>query len=334
MLLTENRSYKLSVEKIGNDLEDFLSKDTLMDFTTLELLYDTVTCSFPVTRLLSAYTRKRREELYLKCALLENALTEKEEYLGKSSQVAFLDSVEKSVISYYLGMIFTKLIARRFFDADYLVHFQLLPKEMDTELQGTGSRRRVEMLGYSVEKGLHSIWVSKGRSNNSLEALREGVLQAGEICSMNGQPLEMAAVCMTYYERGFLAGKIQGAQGKGSLSGQVPFASLCQAYYTPLRELFFEYYNREEMRDVRWLGEDFVEVELVIPYFLKDSSQNAQSRSFVVGMPRVIVEQAGEGMLPMDRWKALQELFVKQWGSDFYFGRDFVYVRNLMEKNH
>lgn len=330
MLLTKKRSYKLAVETVGSGLEDFLSKDTIMDFSSLELLHEAVTMSFPAGRLFPAYTRKRREEFYYKAALLEAALEEREEYLGKSSYIGFLDTVEKSAISYYMGMIFTKLIARRFFQADYLVHFHLLDQEDGNPFFCGEGKRRVELLGYHRQTEQYSLWVSKGRSNNSLEALREGARQAAAIEKVNGQKPEAAAVCMTYYEKGFLTGKIQSAWGQGGKEEvTVSQKELYRAYYTPIRELLLEYYNREEMEDVRWQNVDYIQVRITLPYFLSESGSNSVLRSFLLGIPRKIVEEGDSGIPTEADYQNLETYFRENWGDEYYLGRDFIYVKNI-----
>lgn len=327
MQLTKKYSYKLPVENIGG-LEEFLSDDSLLEISALELLHAVVTCSFPASRLLTGYTRKRREELYRKCAIVESALSENQEYFSKSPSIAYLDSVEKSAISYYLGMIFTKVVCSRIFGVDYLTSIQLIKDEEGKYFHFVDRKKRSEMIGCQHGHEGYSVWASKGRSNNSLDALREGMEQVSEIRSIQGAAPVMRAVCMTYYEKGLLSARVQVPQKPGETDLSFREKEYLSAYYQPVRELFLEFYNREEMRDLRISGTDCVEARITLPYFLREHSPEEVERSFYLGMPKELAEQ---GLTAFDEipeeWKDLREGLVSRYGQDCFLGQDFIYVR-------
>ena len=114
MILTEEKTYTISLEKEENDSENGLTGNTIeLEFSNKELLHEIITCGMPVQRLTAAYLEKKRLEMLYKMFLVETALDTEGDRLKKSKKTAYLDSSEKSVISYYMGMFFTKLMHNR-----------------------------------------------------------------------------------------------------------------------------------------------------------------------------------------------------------------------------
>lgn len=327
MLLTKMNSYQLPVENRGG-MEDFLSSDNLLEFSAPELLHAVVTCTFPASRVLSGYTRKRREELYTKCAMMEAALVEKEDYFGKSPAIGYLDSVEKTAVSYYLGLIFTKLVSTRIFHEDFLTHVQLMHRENGEYFFYIGRKKRSEMLGYQLGQEGFSVWASRGRSNNSLDALKEGLLQAQEVCAVQGMSPRLRAVCMTYYEKGIFSARVQIPGKPGTEELSFTEQEYLRAYYQPVRELFLEFYNREEMKDLRIQGIDCVEARITLPYFIREDAPDEVERSFILGMPRELIENGIQSFADIPKeWHKLKDGIQDKYGQSCYVGGDFVYIR-------
>ena len=76
----------------------------------------------------TAYFSKKKLELIYKLFLVETALDTEGDRLKKARRIAYLDSSEKSVMSYYMGMFLTKLISRRLYGVDYLTHLNLIQR--------------------------------------------------------------------------------------------------------------------------------------------------------------------------------------------------------------
>ena len=129
MILTEDRKYTISLELEDCENVTGLSSETVeLEFSNKELLHAVITCGMPLQRLTPAWFSKRKSELLYKIFLVETALDTEGDRLKKSKNIAYLDSSEKSVMSYYLGMFFTKLISRRLYGVDYLTHLNLIEK--------------------------------------------------------------------------------------------------------------------------------------------------------------------------------------------------------------
>ena len=147
--LTEEKTYKMLVEKMDAG-ESFIGEDILLEFTNYELLHGILTCSLPISLLFPAFLRKRNTELCYKLALSEAALDTDGEDLRKSSRISYLDSAEKSMISYYLGNFFTFLITRKLFYTEYLLHLNYMRDGKVNAYDSAGKKKRQETHCFSV----------------------------------------------------------------------------------------------------------------------------------------------------------------------------------------
>ena len=134
MILTEDKTYTMSLETEDNSSDSVLTNKTVeLEFSNKELLHAIITCGMPIQRLTAAYPEKRRLEVLYKLFLVETALDTEGDRLKKARKIAYLDSSEKSVISYYMGMFFTKMISSRLYGTDYLTQLNLIRKPDEKE---------------------------------------------------------------------------------------------------------------------------------------------------------------------------------------------------------
>lgn len=324
MILTEDKKYTMSLE-----LEDCESTTGLMnnnielEFSNKELLHAVITCGMPVQRMTAGYFSKKKLELIYKLFLVETALDTEGDRLKKAKRIAYLDSSEKSVMSYYMGMFLTKLISKRLYDTDYLTHLNLIEK-----MNGEGfidffdSEWRSDMIGLKTEDSSWSVWEAKGGSNRREQALKKGSQQALTIESINGSGPDPAAVCMTYYDHGFLCGVVRETghiQVKNREKVQFDEQAFYRAYYNPIRELFMEQGTR-----LHFHGKN-AEISLSVPYF-SEHRQKEEERKIHVGMSRDLF------FCLMDNdYKKLMEnrktLTVASYPVGSFIGSDGIYIR-------
>lgn len=324
MLLTEDRDYVLSLDHEDGVSETGLTNNMVeLEFSGRELLHAVVTCGMPIQRLTPAYMRTRKMEILYKIFLVETALEAEGDRLQKSKSTAYLDSSEKSVISYYLGMFFTKLISRKMYHVDHLTHLNLIRRTSgDGFIDFFGSEWRPEMIGYSVAKDSWSVWEAKGGSNMRVQALQKGAKQLEAIASVNGKQPDPPAVCMTYYEHGYLsaiirkpAESVTGAV-KAKESLDISVENFYRAYYQPILELFQE-------QGMRIVGKD-VEITLPIPDFAGTGAGHT-GRSICIGMPITLLECLADERCGMARKISdVQERFID---DGRYVGADGIYIR-------
>ena len=317
MILTEEREYALALElEKGGNASGLLRSGVELRFTNYELLHAIITCGMPMQRLTPAAVRTRSMELLYKIFLVETALEAGGDRLQKSKRTAYLDSSEKSVISYYLGMFFTKLISRKLYGVDYLTHLNTVER-----MGGPGfidyfdNEWRPDMIGYRCREDAWSVWEAKGGSNKRVQALEKGCQQAQAIEAINAKKPERAAVCMTYYDHGYLCAVLRepsAGRGEQLVLGEVQYFS---AYYKPLCELFQE-------RGMRLQGEN---LELTLPLPHSDGAAGA-GRTLGIGMNGELLRGVMAG-----RYGAAREAGEGRAEEGGYTGADGVYVRRVSE---
>lgn len=174
MILTEDKTYTISLETEDNSSDSVLINKTIeLEFSNKELLHSIITCGMPIQRLTTLYPEKRRMEAIYKLFLVETALETEGDRLKKAKKIAYLDSSEKSVISYYMGMFLTKMISNRLYDVDYLTHLSLIHAPQQEEfIDFFASEWRQEMIGRRSGEENWSVWEAKGGSNRREQALK------------------------------------------------------------------------------------------------------------------------------------------------------------------
>ena len=277
MILTEDRKYFLSLD-IEDENEAGLGNEIVeLQFTNKELLHAILTCGMPIQRLTFGYPGKRKMEVLQKIFLVETALEANGEHLKKSTSTMYLDSSEKSVISYYLGMIFTKLISKKLYGMEHLTSLNTIQNmSADGYLDYFRGQWRPDLIGHKMADDIWSVWEAKGGSNRREPALKMGCEQAGDIQHINGNPPEMAAVCMTYYDHGYLTAALKKTKSTEGELLSIDKKHFYASYYLGIRELFQEFGNTAKWRNGN------VEVTLEIPYF-HDVKKSTQKRQITVG---------------------------------------------------
>ena len=285
MHLTEEKTYSISLV-IEDENETGLGSETIeLEFTNKELLHAILTCGMPIQRLSQAYIDKRKMEILYKIFLVETALDEEGDRLKKSPRTMYLDSAEKSVISYYLGMFFTKLLSKKLYGIDYLTHLNTIEKiQGEGYIDYFGGKWRPDMIGYKLSDDSWSVWEAKGGSNRREPALKIGCEQAGDVKSVNRKEPEPAAVCMTYYDHGYLTAVIKKAVSEDGTELEIAERGFWEAYYSGIRQIFMEYGNT-----TRWT-EGNVEVTIDIPNY-HDKEKEVAKRFLTMGLPEELFQK-------------------------------------------
>lgn len=320
MILTEEKTYTMSLETEDKSGDSVLTNKTVeLEFLNKELLHAIITCGMPVQRLTAAYPEKRRLEVLYKLFLVETALETEGDRLKKSRKIAYMDSSEKSVISYYMGMFFTKMISNRLYGTDYLAHLNLIRKPGKEEfIDFFASEWRPEMIGYRPGEQTFSVWEAKGGSNRREQALKKGAQQLEAIGTVNGTAPNPGVVCMTYYDHGYLCGILREPEGdtKGE---QIIFApeEFYRAYYKPVCELFLD--KESGLR----FNKTNAEIVLTVPYF-SEKYEEPEERKIRVGISRKLLQALME-----EDYSAAAKIAQEQTvcPKDAYLGADGIYIR-------
>lgn len=322
MILTEDKIYTISLETESSNSDSGLINNTIeLEFTNKELLHAIVTCGMPVQRLTAAFPEKKRLEFLYKLFLVETALDTEGDRLKKAKKIAYLDSSEKSVISYYMGMFFTKMISHRLYDSEYLTNLNLIDTPDHKEfIDFFASEWRPEMIGYRPETKCWSVWEAKGGSNRREQALKKGADQLKAIGTLNGGRPDPAAVCMTYYDHGYLCGILR--EPESDTEGeQLRFSEedFYKAYYKPICELFLDKGSNLRLYDA------YAEITLELPYFTEEYKE-PDERKLCLGISRKLLNALME-----EDYAAVAEMRGKEQKESCpagaYIGMDGIYIR-------
>lgn len=322
MILTDDKVYTMSLETESNNMDSGLINNTTeLEFTNKELLHAMITCGMPVQRLTAAFPEKKRLEFLYKLFLVETALDAEGDRLKKAKKTAYLDSSEKSVISYYMGMFFTKMISHRLYKSEYLTNLNLIETPDGKEfIDFFASEWRPEMIGYKPDTQKWSVWEAKGGSNYREQALKKGADQLRSIGTLNSSKPDPAAVCMTYYDHGYLCGILR--EPDGDTEGeQLKFSeeAFYKAYYRPICELFLDKGSNLRMYD------GYAEISLELPYFTEDYRE-PDERKLCIGISRKLLNQLME-----EDYSAVAEsrrnVQEESCPEGAYMGVDGIYIR-------
>lgn len=322
MILTDDKVYTMSLETESNNMDSGLINNTTeLEFTNKELLHAMITCGMPVQRLTAAFPEKKRLEFLYKLFLVETALDAEGDRLKKAKKTAYLDSSEKSVISYYMGMFFTKMISHRLYKSEYLTNLNLIETPDGKEfIDFFASEWRPEMIGYKPDTQKWSVWEAKGGSNYREQALKKGADQLRSIGTLNSSKPDPAAVCMTYYDHGYLCGILR--EPDGDTEGEkLKFSeeAFYKAYYRPICELFLDKGSNLRMYD------GYAEISLELPYFTEDYRE-PDERKLCIGISRKLLNQLME-----EDYSAVAEsrrnVQEESCPEGAYMGVDGIYIR-------
>lgn len=319
MILTEERKYYLSLDIEDENAAGLSNEVVELNFTNKELLHAILTCGLPIQRLTPGYPEKRKMEVMQKIFLVETALEKSGEHLKKSTSTMYLDSSEKSVISYYLGMIFTKLISKKLYGIDHLTTLNTIQSASgDNYMDYFRGQWRPDLIGHKMADGAWSVWESKGGSNRREPALKMGCEQAGDIQHINANPPEMAAVCMTYYDHGYLTAVVKKTKSTEGELLNIDKKHFYSSYYKGIRELFLEFGNTAE-----WICGN-VEVTIDIPYF-QGQEKGKQKRQLTIGCAEQLYQKLMTGKY--DEIRDVDCVPIEKDQDSRFVGGDGVYIK-------
>ena len=316
MKLTQDNCYKLALEITGcNGMEWPFFSSKILEFNNLELLHALVTCATPSQHLALWHHEKRSQEFIFKVSMIESILSVCDGYLIKSPETEYLDASEKSVTSYYLGLIFTKLFSMKEFQTDYFLNTTLFEQVYGKESFICNGRKKPSFVGLTQADGKWSIWEPTGKRDHAPKALSDAFNQVLGIKSVNGQAPTFAMASMTYFDK-------------------EQFLTL---YYRHICELFDESLRRRPFDSVIDYIDGYLEIELELFGLNIDEDETdeyARKRRVKLGVPKKILEYfqyhtpaAKQEILLSDIVDAIPDNEPELQDSHFFMGRDKIYFR-------
>lgn len=160
----------------------------------MELLYDIATCGMPSFSIKNRYC-KRADEIKYKYYLLKTALeVDDHDYITISDNIKYLDSSEKIFISYYIGMFITKLVSRKIFDYEYLVHLGVLSMYKKVVKTNKGP----DLVGFNRKNDDYSLFEAKGRQIVRKETVQSAKQQLRFVKYISGIKPIASVVCIAH----------------------------------------------------------------------------------------------------------------------------------------
>lgn len=316
MILTEEKTYTMNVTEVDTDAEMGLNKkDIILEYTNLELLHAVLASTMPYGRLSARYRGKRKAELQSRIAMVESVLEVRGDQLAKAEQVMYLDVAERSAICHYLGIIYTRMIARKLYGIDLMVPLNLIEQPGEKKFIKYNGAYRQDLIGYQKNGGW-SVWETIGRSENSQAAFGNGCRAAAEIEKINESVPAKNAACMTYYERGYLTAVLKEAERTGDLMLGFPEKNYFKAYYQPMFELFAD----EQPGELYGNRENF-ELELTLPW---TEEGRRGFRHLQIGTDPVTLKRMREGKT--EQILSQPEKTPDAADGHYYCGRDGIFV--------
>ena len=342
MKLTQNDTYRVALEITGcNGMEWPFFSSKIVECNNLELLHSILTCGMPNQFLSTWHHEKRTQEFISKISMVETSLTVNDGYLIKSPATEYLDASEKSVNSYYLGLIFTKLFSMKEFDVDYFLHTTVFDQVYGTDALICNGRKKPSFVGYQKDTQEWSIWESTGKRDHAPKALDDEYKQVLAIKTVIEQLPTHAMACMTYFDTKH--GELQGILRNASVGKKADITfdreQFFNLYYRHICEIFDESLRRKPFDSVIDYIEGYLEIELEL-FGLNvegsDKDDYLRKRRVKLGVPKDILGyfQYNHGRnMENNRLSTIVDS-LKRGSYDiqdenFFMGRDGIYFRIL-----
>ena len=340
MKLTQNDTYRVALEITGcNGMEWPFFSSKIVECNNLELLHSIITCGMPNQFLSTWHHEKRTQEFISKISMVETSLTVNDGYLIKSPATEYLDASEKSVNSYYLGLIFTKLFSMKEFDVEYFLHTTVFDQVYGTDALICNGRKKPSFVGYQKDTQEWSIWESTGKRDHAPKALDDAYNQVLAIKTVNEQLPTLAMACMTYFDTKH--GELQGILRNASVGKKADITfdreQFFNLYYRHICEIFDESLRRKPFDSVIDYIEGYLEIELEL-FGLNvegsDKDDYLRKRRVKLGVPKDILGyfQYNHGRnMENNRLSTIVDS-LKRGSYDiqdenFFMGRDGIYFR-------
>jgi len=140
----------------------------ILSFTVQELMWSAITVGRANFLDVMSHGIYSEYEILYRASILVANLAQNRRTLVKSSAYESLDPSEKSAVSYFLGLTFTKLLSAKLLDTPWLLHIDVYRDQFAASGQAFGfgsSRKRPDLIGLSRRRN----WIileSKGRTNS------------------------------------------------------------------------------------------------------------------------------------------------------------------------
>lgn len=178
------------------------SRTAWLNTTWDDVLWAALTIGRPSTYHILRHGPASFHEAIFRLSLIRMALSEDGYgHLRRTSAFASLDPTEKGMVSYFLGMTFTKLFAAELLVTPWLLHLDVFKSVLNPTVLG---RSRPDLVGLSAS-GEWFVFESKGRSNPPSRHDRQKAKgQAQRLVSVGGTPTTLHVGSFAFFRSGTL----------------------------------------------------------------------------------------------------------------------------------
>lgn len=169
--------------------------------------------------------------------------------LYKTAANEGLDPSEKSAISYFLGLTFTKLVVGRLLDVHWVMHLDVYAQYLQAVAAAGAGARRPDMVGRDATGRWH-VFEAKGRTNAAtVEVLESAKEQARALGTIRGVAPHLCVASVTHFRRGGLEVCLADPEVDGeSIDLDISEIQFARDYYEPFVTLLDQ--NPTEARKV------------------------------------------------------------------------------------
>ncbi len=169
-----------------------------------------------------------------------NLVEESDGRLGKSEAFVALDPSERGAVSFFLGLVLTKLLAERLFQVPWLLHLDVYRTALNPSL---ALPLKPDFVGMDAFQQ----WVvieSKGRTGTAtVNVMSHGKRQTRSLRNLDGHLPALRAVVGTYFSSGMLRARVWDPDEYNEDAVDLPIQpeALVREYYKPIVEFVEEF---------------------------------------------------------------------------------------------
>lgn len=282
--------------------------------TWSEVLHAAITVGRANWRDVFRHGRYSRYEMLYRASMIYANLRAYRGRIATTSAFLALDPSEKSAVTYFLGLTFTKLMATRLFGIEWLLHLDVYRDLLQPSLMG---RSRPDLVGLDLA-GAWSVFEAKGRSSGlDRKTKRNAKKQTQKLRKIGKCVPQLRVASIAYFSSGSLCVHMEDPDLVDAGAGDLPITDeqLLRDYYGPFTDLISGVNDADTMERRESTSPDILPVtrlpmvgldvglhESIYDTLLADSSsKNGSLRSRMALVMPSIPESVSDGDLEIPR---------------------------------
>ena len=229
-------------------LGNLLNSSTPIPVTWPEVIHAAITVGRGGWRDVFRHDRYSRYEMLYRASMIYANLRTRRGSITKTDAYHALDPSEKSAISYFLGLTFTKLLATKLLGIRWLLHLDVYGTHLGARYTNRG---RPDLVGLDAS-GRWCVFEAKGRSNGlAPNVISTAKAQTEKLRTIDGHLPHLRVAAITYFSGRSLAVHMEDPDVFDARAGDldVPEDQFLRDYYYPFTVLL-EQVGEADRREV------------------------------------------------------------------------------------